>query len=82
MVQSTRLQGYLRGAPWLRQSALGLRDAALRLSGSVNAGGMLTPYAANHNSGARPRTDSSTDGLNLSTVARETTQYCSYSYSR
>ena len=48
------------------QSALGLRDAALHVSGSVNAGGMLTPNAANHNSGARPRTDSSTDGLNLS----------------
>ena len=58
-----------RGAPWLRQSALGLRDVALRLSGSVNAVGMLTPYyAANKrdNSDARPRTDSRTDGLNLS----------------
>ena len=43
----------LRGAPWLPQSALGLRDAALHVSGSVNAGGMLTPNAANHNSGAR-----------------------------
>eukprot|EP00964_Phaeocystis_antarctica_P063613 scaffold38188_cov67-Phaeocystis_antarctica.AAC.2 len=59
---NTRLQG----CTWLRQSALGLRDAALHVSGSVNAGGMLTPNAANHNSGARPRTDSSTDGLNLS----------------
>ena len=75
MVQNTRLQGRTvrQAGAWLRQradgsqSALGLRDAALRLSGSVNAGGMLTPYAANHNSGAsRPRTDSSTDGLNLS----------------
>ena len=27
------------------QSALGLRDAALHVSGSVNAGGMLTPNA-------------------------------------
>jgi hypothetical protein len=44
-----------------------LRDAAFRLSGGVNTGGMLlTPYAVNHNSGARARTDSSTDGLNLS----------------
>ena len=48
------------------QLSLGLRDAVLRLSGGVNTGGMLTPYAVYQNSGERARTDSSTEGMNLS----------------
>ena len=52
-VPSRSTHGAKARAPWLPQSALGLRDAALHVSGSVNAGGMLTPNAATHNSGAR-----------------------------
>ena len=63
-MQNTRLQGRTVASAVSQLSVV--RDAALHVSGSVNAGGMLTPNAANHNSGARPRTDSSTDGLNLS----------------
>ena len=55
----------LQGKPRVRLSDLGVRDAALRLSGGVNASGTLTAHALYPNSGARSLAGSSTEGVNL-----------------
>ena len=45
-----------------------MRDAALRLSGGVNASGTLTAHALYPNSGARSLAGSSTEGVNLGSM--------------